>query len=272
MRSGVCLMYAFNQRVSPDGRKRVDLVDRYGSLMRNAYVMSGAGMPINVPVEKELSVTEYTKYPTVVVGFMGGDSTPIVLGALDIPDVTYTNERDTDTKYVEQSDGTRVMSNDADTDVATNISGMEDVMLAAPQGGRVIIKHDGRVAIAGNSISMQVGANSYMRISRDGDTAGRLPLVDPLADVLDSLGSKINDLQAELAELKGTLAGTFSIELDGLAVNPSSGAVTAISPLFPLTTARILDVIETTNEAIQPLDRSTIASATLRVGSDTEAG
>lgn len=269
MRSGVALMYAFNQRVTPDGRRRVDLVDRYGSIMRDAYVMSGAGMPISVPLEKEVPVANYLQYPTVVVGFMRGDTTPIVLGALDCRDITYTNSTDTDTQY-DFSGPDPVLTDNADENTDVDTIAMEEVVLASPRGGRVVLKHNGRVVLSGTSISLQLPVGSYLRISRGGDTSGRVPLVDPLVSLLDMMGSKINDLQAELAALKATLTGPFSILLDGVAADPQTRIVTAATPTFPLITASILDVTESTNQALQPIDPTTIAAATLRIGSDTE--
>lgn len=268
MRSGVALMYAFNQRVTPDGRKRVDLVDRYGSVVRNAYVMSGAGMPLSVPPEKDAAVGDYTKYPPVVVGFMRGDTTPIVIGSLDCAGITYTNETDTDTQYDFDGPEPR-LKDDADENTDIDTISMEEVALASPRGGRVVLKHNGRVVLAGTSISFQIPVGSYLRISRGGDTEGRVPLVEPLVSLLDDMGSKINDLQAELADLKATLAGSFSILLEGVAVNPQ-GAVVPSTPTFPLITASILDVSQSNNQALQPIDPTTIAAATLRIGSDTE--
>lgn len=269
MRSGVALMYAFNQRVTPDGRKRVDLVDRYGSIVRNAYVMSGAGMPVNVPLEKDVAIEDYTSYPVVVVGFMQGDSTPIVLGSLDCTGIKYTNDTDTDTKYDFSEEEPR-LTDDADTNIDESKISMEEVVLASPRGGRLILKHNGAAVLAGTCISLQIPVGSYIRLSRNGDTSGRVPLVQPLVNLLDEMGSKINDLQAEVASLRSTLFTSFSINLDGLTFDPNTGTVLTNTPTFPLITANILDVGLSTSTALQPIDGDTISSATLRISSDTE--
>lgn len=274
MNNGVCVMYAFNQKVDAGGRKRVDLVDRFGTTFRNAYVMSGAGLPLNVPIQQDNPDPDFKSYPAVVVGAMQGEPTPVVLGALDNANVTYTNESDTTTNYDEHALGGPKLTGDADVDTDTDVISMEEVALAAPQGGRLLLKRNGHAVIAGVGVSIQVLEGSYVRISAAGDTEGRIPLVDPVVEVLDNMSSKINDLQDEVRELRATLSSSFTIVLPSLLVDPTtsivtcptsivSGVVTALKSLIP-------EVGTSTSTPLQPLDPLTISSATLRVGSATE--
>lgn len=267
MRNGVAMMYAFNQHVTADGRKRVDLVDRYGTIFRSSYVMSGAGMPLSVPLEKEVPFTRYKEYPIVVVGFMQGEPKPVVLGALDNAGMAYSTATDTTTSYDEKSSEPR-LNDDADADLPTDVALMEEVALASPRGGRLLLKHNGRVVLAGLGISLQIPQGSYVRISSGGDTGGRIPLVDPLVDILKEMSDKINDLQEEVGALRLTLTSGFTAMLSGLTVRPD-GVVTAAPGVLPLP-VMIPQVGTSSSIPLQPIDPQTIASATLRVSSATE--
>ena len=269
MRNGVAMMYAFNQHVTADGRKRVDLVDRYGTIFRSAYVMSGAGMPLNVPLEKEIPFTRYKEYPLVVVGFMQGEPKPVVLGALDNAGVSYSTATDTTTNYDDKAAEPR-LSDDADADLPTDVALMEEVALASPRGGRLLLKHNGRVVLAGLGISLQIPQGSYVRISSGGDTGGRIPLVDPLVEILEEMADKINDLQDEVRSLRLTLMQGSMALISGVTVSPVDGGLTA-SPgaVLPLVIS-VPQVGSSTSIPLQPIDPQTVASATLRVSSATE--
>jgi hypothetical protein len=275
MTPGVSIMYACNQKVSSDGRRRVDLIDRFGNIVRNAYVMSGAGLPLNVPLEQETSPKEYTNYPQVVVGFMQGDPLPVVLGALDTPGVSYTRATETATDYDPDGFMGPKLTNKADADTDVNFRSMEEVVLAAPNGGRFILKRNGHAVIAGVGVSVQIPEGSYMRISAGGDTEGRVPLVDPLVERLNDMTDKINDLQDEVRTLRGLLSGGFELTTTTLVVVPPAGAgqpptVAPIPTGITVLTAFIGAVATSTSTPVLPLDSLTIASATLRVSSATE--
>lgn len=274
MTPGVSILYAFNQRVSSDGRRRVDLADRFGNIVRNAYVMSGAGLPLNVPLEQETDPKDYTSYPQVVVGFMQGDPLPVVLGALDTPGVSYTRDTETDTGYDPDAFMGPKLTDKVDEDSDTNFRSMEEVVLAAPNGGRVILKRNGHAVIAGVGVSMQLPEGSYVRISAGGDTAGRVPLSDPLKQVLDDMAEKINDLQDEVRTLRATLSSAFTILLPSLIVDPTTSVVTcptsAVTGIVVSIESSIPEISTSTSEPLLPLDPMTISSATLRVSSATE--
>jgi hypothetical protein len=281
MRNGVAMMYAFNQHVTADGRKRVDLVDRYGTIFRSAYVMSGAGMPLNVPLEKEVPFTRYKEYPLVVAGFMQGEPKPVVLGALDNAGVAYSTATDTTTNYDDTAAEPR-LTDDADADLPTDVALMEEVALASPRGGRLLLKHNGRVVLAGLGISLQIPQGSYVRISSGGDTGGRIPLVDPLVEILEEMADKINDLQDEVRSLRLQLTtGTLTL-LQNLAPIPVTPAVPAPPGALPTVALCVVPggvypqqtsfplVEASTSIPLQPIDPQTVASATLRVSSATE--
>lgn len=282
MTPGVSIMYACNQKVSSDGRRRVDLIDRFGNIVRNAYVMSGAGLPLNVPLEQETSPKEYTNYPQVVVGFMQGDPLPVVLGALDTPGVSYTRATETATDYDPDGFMGPKLTDKADVDTDVNFRSMEEVVLAAPNGGRFILKRNGHVVIAGVGVSMQIPEGSYVRISAGGDTEGRVPLVDPLVSVINDLSDKINDLQDEVRTLRATLSsGALGIlqNIAPIAVTPLAPAPPGALPTVALCIVpgglypqevQFADVGTSTSTPVLPLDSLTIASATLRVSSATE--
>lgn len=275
MTPGVSIMYAFNQKVSSDGRRRVDLADRFGNIVRNAYIMSGAGLPLNVPLEQETSPKDYSTYPQVVVGFMQGDPLPVVLGALDTPGVSYTRTTDTSTAYDPDGFLGPKLTDKADADTDLNFRSMEEVVLAAPQGGRLLLKRNGHAVIAGVGVSMQIPEGSYVRISAGGDTSGRVPLVDPLVSVINDLADKINDLQDEVRALRATLQGGFELTTTTLVVQPPTvpGAPQIVVPAptgLTVLSAFIGAVGTSTSEPVLPLDSLTIASATLRVSSATE--
>lgn len=269
MRNGVALMYAFNQHVTADGRKRVDLVDRYGTIFRSAYVMSGAGMPLNVPLEKEVPFTRYKEYPLVVAGFMQGEPKPVVLGSLDNAGIAYSTATDTTTNYDDKATEPR-LTDDADADLPTDVALMEEVALASPRGGRLLLKHNGRVVLAGLGISIQVPQGSYLRISAGGDTGGRIPLVDPLVDILKDMSDKINDLQDEVRSLRLTLTSGFTALISGVTVSPADGSLlTAPGAVLTLPIA-VPQIGVSSSIPLQPIDPQTVASATLRVSSATE--
>lgn len=282
MTPGVSIMYAFNQRVSSDGRRRVDLIDRFGHVVRNAYIMSGAGLPLNVPLEQETDPQDYTNYPQVVVGFMQGDPLPVVLGALDTPGVSYTRDTETETDYDPDAFMGPKLTNKADADSETNFRSMEEVVLAAPNGGRLILKRNGHAVIAGVGVSVQIPEGSYVRISAGGDTEGRVPLVDPLVEVINDMAEKINDLQDEVRSLRETLTTGTNMIMSGLQYYPVTTATTPPGSVMALAkvsamagtpvseTALFLEVGTSTSEPLLPLDSLTIASATLRVSSATE--
>jgi len=282
MTPGVSIMYAFNQRVSSDGRRRVDLIDRFGHIVRNAYVMSGAGLPLNVPLEQEKNLQDYPTYPQVVVGFMQGDPLPVVLGALDTPGVSYTNDTETKTNYDPDAFMGPKLTNDADADSDVDVRSMEEVVLAAPEGGRLILKRNGHAVIAGVGVSVQIPEGSYVRISAGGDTEGRVPLVDPLVEVIDDMAEKINDLQEEVRALREELTTGTNVLMSELQYYPVTTATTPPAAVMALAkvnamagvpvseTALFTDVGTSTSEPILPLDSLTIASATLRVSSATE--
>lgn len=274
MSAGVCIMYAFNQKVSSDGRRRVDLSDRFGRIIRNAYVMSGAGLPLNVPLEQETNAQDYTTYPQVVVGFMQGDPLPVVLGALDTPGVIYTSETDTDTNYDPDAFMGPKLTDKADSDSDIDARSMEEVVLAAPQGGRFLLKRNGHAVIAGVGVSVQIPEGSYVRISAGGDTQGRIPLVDPLVEVINDMASKINDLQDEVRALRDTLSTSFTILLPGLIVDPNTTLVSCpagkLTGFATVPESSIPEIGTSESEPLLPLDSLTIASATLRVSSVTE--
>jgi hypothetical protein len=279
MNNGVALMYAVNQRVSADGRKRVDLVDRYGRTIRNAYVMSGVGMPLNVPLEQETPPTDYTKYPQVVVGFMQGDPLPVVLGALDNSSVSYTSETSTDTYYDTDATGGPELKPAADADIEANTASMEEVVLAAPQGGRLILKRNGHAMLAGVGVSMQVPEGSYVRVSAGGDTSGRVALAKPLTDLLNDMTFKINDLQQEVADLRAQLMGPTSLNLLNVGVAPvqtSPPSPVPVQALVLLPAAvlplqgQLTDVGLSAGDTLPGVDVLTISSATLRISSVTE--
>lgn len=268
MTSGVCIMYAFNQKVTADGRRRVDLIDRFGSIIRNAYIMSGVGLPMSVPLESEIPISDYQKYPRVVVGSMSGEVLPIVLGALDNEDLTYTTETSPETNYDESDPDDSRLTNAADVDIPENVAGMEEVALASPRGGRLLLKHNGHAVLAGVGISMQIPSGSYVRVSAGGDTTGRVPLVEPLLRVIENMARTINALQDEVRALRLTLTGPFDLTLVGLAPTPS-GAVVA-GPGVLQVTALTTSVGQSTSTDLQPVDPLTISSATLRISSATE--
>lgn len=279
MTNGVALMYAFNQRVSADGRRRVDLADRYGRTIRNAYVMSGAGLPLNVPLEQETTVTDYTKYPQVVVGFMQGDPLPVVLGALDNISVTYARETNTDTYYDTESVQGPKLKAEADEDIDANVASMEEVVLAAPQGGRLMLKRNGHAMLAGVGVSVQMPEGSYMRVSAGGDTSGRVPLAKPLTDLLNEMSFKINDLQQEIASLRAQLMGPTSLNLVNVGVAPvqtSPPSPVPVQALVLLPAAvtpiqgQLTDVGLSEGNTLPGVDVLTISSATLRISSVTE--
>jgi hypothetical protein len=281
-------MYACNQKVAADGRRRVDLIDRFGNTTRSAYVMSGVGLPLNVPPAQEMNPKDYKSYPKVVVGMTEGDSLPIVLGALDTPEVSYTSQTDTNTGYEQNALFGPKLSNDADVDTDVNYRSMEEAVLAAPNGGRFILKRNGHAVIAGVGVSVQVPEGSYMRISAGGDTEGRVPLVDPLVERLNDMTDTINDLQDEVRELRLLLSTQVSVthRMVNLVPMPNPAAPTgpplhvlvSVDPLAPVLAATATALIEpvsidvgaSTSTPLAPLDSLTIASATLRVGSATE--
>lgn len=268
MNNGVAIMYAFNQKVTADGRRRVDLIDRYGHIIRDAYIMSGAGFPLNVPLQQETAPQDYTNFPRVVVGFMQGETRPIVLGSLDNRDVSYTPETDTNTHYDEEAFGGPKLTDEADVDVEENIASLEEVVLAAPDGGRLILKRNGYAVLAGIGVSVQLPTGSYMRVSAGGDTTGRIPLVEPLLNIIDQMAAKINDLQEEVAALQATLSGPFSMNLLGLTVTPTG--LVAVAPGILPAVATIEAITPSVPEPLLPVDALTVSSATLRVSSATE--
>jgi hypothetical protein len=277
-------MYAFNQKVTADGRRRVDLVDRFGNITRSAYVMSGAGLPLNVPPANETNPKDYTSYPQVVVGMMEGDALPVVLGALDTPEVSYTPVSETNTGYDAKGFLGPKLSNDADADSELNFRGMEEAVIAAPNGGRFILKRNGHAVIAGVGVSVQIPEGSYMRISAGGDSEGRVPLVDPLVAVMNDIIDTVNELQQEVTALRATLSSGVSIThpeitLLPITVPPKPDPVYVLAMVTPpvdptnvvfLNEVALLDVGTSSSEPLIPLDSLTIASATLRVSSATE--
>lgn len=273
MNNGICVMYAFNQKVDAGGRKRIDLIDRYGTIFRNAYVMAGAAMPLNVPIDNERTTGELDIYPSVIVGTMQGEPSPIVLGALDNINFYYDSEYDDETNYEETSDGESRLSDNADVDTDTGVIAMEEVALAAPQGSRLVLKRNGHAVLAGVGVSIQIPSGSYVRISAGGDTIGRIPLVEPLVAVIDQMAQKINALQDEVRALRDTLNDSFTITLPDLNIDPQTRVVVAApsaGAVFVNTLGFIADVGTSTSEDIQQLDPLTISSATLRVSSATE--
>ncbi len=283
MRDGVCIMYAFNQRVSSDGRKRVDLTDRYGAIVRNAYVMSGIGMPLNVPLESEVPVENYTDYPAVVVGFMRGEASAVVLGALDNHHVSYTSETNTASGYTLSEDGVTEDDQEANEDVAEDVISMEECVLAAPRGARVILKHNGQTVVAGQGVSVQMPEGMFMRVSSGGETMGRIPLVAPLLDVFDTFMDHINALQDEVRALRtelreGATGSGTTMVVDGYAPTKIFDATNTpyivLAQSLPGSTAdltvKLSSVGTSDSEDMTPVDPMPLTSATLRISSATE--
>jgi hypothetical protein len=278
-------MYAFNQRVSPDGRKRVDLTDRYGTVVRNAYVMSGIGLPLNVPLESEIPVENYTQYPPVVVGFMRGEPSAVVLGALDNHHVSYTSETNIYSGYETLEDGFVQDSPEANEDVAEDVISMEECVLAAPRGARVILKHNGQAVIAGQGVSVQIPEGTFMRVSAGGETMGRIPLVAPLMQVFDTFMDHINALQNEVRALRTELregssgTGGTRMILNGYALRSVTSQTgdtffvlaPALDPSGSQELVVTLPSVGTSDsEDMTPVDPMPLTSATLRISSAAE--
>jgi hypothetical protein len=276
-------MYAFNQRVSADGRKRVDLTDRYGTVVRNAYVMSGIGLPLNVPLESEIPVENYAQYPPVVVGFMRGEPSAVVLGALDNQHVSYTSETNISSGYETLEDGFVQDSPEANEDVVEDVISMEECVLAAPRGARVILKHNGQAVIAGQGVSVQIPEGTFMRVSAGGETMGRIPLVAPLMQVFDTFMDHINALQDEVRALRtelreGATGSGTTMVVDGYAPTKIFDATNTpyivLAQALPGSTAdltvKLSSVGTSESEDMTPIDPMPLTSATLRISSATE--
>jgi hypothetical protein len=286
MIGGVCLMYAFNQRVEADGRRRIDLMDRFGTVIRRAYVMSGVGLPINVPLEADTPIASYTSYPQVVVGFMPSDPVPVVLGALDNMNVSYVAGKNTDTHYVDDGMGYRYMGEEADENI--NIANVyaEECVLASPRGGRVILKHNGHAAIAGQCISLQVPEGSFIRLAAGGEATGRVPLVMPLVNVFDEFTDRINALQEEVKALRKELSagatdnGTTlalkgyipTLVVDGAGKSHTVLAVNMVAPETSTDLIVTLPAVGTSDtEDMASVDPMALAASTIRVTDITES-
>jgi hypothetical protein len=156
---------------------------------------------------------------------------------------------------------------------------MEEVALAAPQGGRLILKRNGHALVAGVGVSLQVPEGSYVRISAGGDTNGRVPLSSPLTDSLNEMRQKINDLQDEIAALREQLTGPTTLSLLNVMTVPVTTATVPPAPALALALvpaavlplqAQLTDVGLSTGQPMPSVDVLTISSATLRVSSVTE--
>lgn len=285
MIGGVSIMYAFNQRIEADGRRRIDLLDRFGAVIRRAYVMSGVGLPINVPLESDTPVSSYGSYPQVVVGFMPGDPTPVVLGALDNMNISYIPGKNTDTYYVDDGMGSRRMSEEANESIDISNVYAEECALASPRGGRVILKHNGHAVMAGQMISLQVPEGSFIRLSSGGEATGRVPLVMPLVNVFDGFTDRINALQAEVKALrqelsKGATDSGTTLALKGytptLVVDGAgkSHTVLAVNMVAPETSTDLIVTLPavgtSTTEDMAAVDPLVLSAATIRITDVTE--
>lgn len=252
------VMRAFNQRVTDDGRRVVDLMDSTGAVIRGAPTLSGVALPLTVPLEAEVALEDYSYLPYVLVLTDPGMPKPVVVGVMDNGQVLFS-----------AGDGapehTGGMDNPGDADDPLDQTRLEDAMIATP-GATMALRYTGEMVLAGTQLSVQVPRGGSVRMSEGGDTSERVPLagallayIRELRAAVVTLHEAVRDIQAEirlarpLTPARGdalvSVAGVVSGTLGPALLHPGPYPATATIPDF---------------------DEETLTAAILRISSRSE--
>jgi hypothetical protein len=253
------VMRAFNQRTTPDGRRVVDLLSASGEVIRSAPVQCALGLPLNVPLEGEVDISQYSYMPAVVVVAGASRQKPIVIGVLESPKLMYAAGN------AEEAASNSGLDDDRDVDDMLDSVYLEETVIPGPKGS-IAFRQSGKTVLSGETVSVQLPAGGYVRVSEDGDTTGRLPLVDPLSAYLQTLVDKINTLQRAVDALQAALVV--------VPIDPATSplAIPGIPPTpFPLTgSISILRSPVFFDTPAQGIDEAAVSAATLRISNRTE--
>lgn len=254
MRTGIA--YASNQRVTHQGYRVCDITYRDGTTVVGVAIAADIASPLSIP-----RADQATNVPApavrVLVVWGTGEPKPTVVRALDSPKVLYKAgdfER-------EGGNGGREDGDDVDDDLVFTY--MEETRLPGPQGD-IIMRQDGTTVMACYTLSIQVPAGRYVRISEAGDSDGRTMLSAPTTDKLQSMVDTINELRSAVLDMQERLLLlTVAADNSTMATAPTGGPVTG--------TLRILQTPVYTGAAEAPVDSPALTSAAIHLSTRTEA-
>lgn len=253
MRTGIA--YASNQRITHQGYKVCDLTYRDGTTVVGAMIAADIATPLSIPRGDE-STNVPAPAVRVLVVWGTGEPKPTVVRALDSPKILYKAgdfEREGGTGGKEDGD-------DVDDDLVFTY--MEETRLPGPQGD-IIMRQDGTTVVACYTLSIQVPAGRYVRISEAGDSDGRVLLSAPTADKLQSMVDTINELRDAVMQLqKQLLLVTLSAANSTMMTGPTGGPVTG--------TVSILQTPVYTGAAEAPVDTPALTAASIHLSTRTE--
>lgn len=245
---------AFNQRVTPDGRRVVDVVMQNGTTVRGVAVMSGVALPLQVPLESEVPLTDYSYYPRVLVVYDGYTRKPVVVGAMDSRKVVYQPGGDDDTPTSGATD-----PDDVDDD--TGVTFLEEARLDVANA-EVVLRNTGKAVIRAGMVSLQVPPGGYLRISEAGDTAERTVLAGPVLAKMQQMVDTINELRQAVLDLQNALLlVTVAPPANSTLTTPTGGQVTGTlniitSPVYTGLPEEDVDDLALTAAAIHMSARS----------------
>lgn len=248
-------MRALNQRVTPEGRRVVDLVDDDGTTIIGAPTLSGAALPLTVPLESESAPGTYQYYPEVLVGIRPGQAKPVVLGVMDNGRVLFKAREE-----AEEYTGGASDPEDVDDDVQWTY--LEDAMVASPKAA-LALRHTGEATLEATRVNVQIPEGGVVRVSEGGNTSGRYPLAGPLLAYIRELRGSVVELRQAVLDLQAALQRPRLANENGGALTSPAGAVTGTvgaplgSPVY-------------SGEPTPDFDEPTLTSAILRVSTRVE--
>ena len=254
MANGVMVMRAFNQRVTENGRRVVDLLDSFGSFYASAPVMSHVSFPLYVPRATD---TEVTYYPEVVVGFAQGEHRPIVIGAMDSYDVLYAPG---ESEGPATTAGVGDLRQADDDDAYTYL---DEVCLSTVGGGAMFrLRNGGKALLRSPDISLQVGSGGLLRISDGRDGLHNVATSLAVTTQFNTVAAKLRELQQRIDEL--------SLALANVVVTPATSTLSVIIPGLPPTIIPVLGTLVITphrslREPSQDIADDQLASPTVWV-------
>ncbi len=146
---------ACNQRVTPAGRRVVDLVMRDGSFARGAAVLGGKSLPIHVPLETEVPTDAYQYFPRVLAVADEYTGAYYVVDIVDNPKAVYYKEK--------PPTNAAGMTDPDDVDDDTTYTLLEEARVDAGTSA-VILRREGAAVIAASTLSVQLHTAGYVRL------------------------------------------------------------------------------------------------------------
>jgi len=173
---------------------------------------------------------------------------------MDSPVILFNDASETETS-------TSGIADVRDVGVDLAFTQLEEYRVASSSNVTLALRRDGKAVVQADTFNAQLSSDGFLRISQGDNSDGRVPLVDPLAEKLQSMTDTINELRQAVLDIQSAMAPT--ILAPGL-VSATGGVVTG--------TLTILLAPVYTGTAEPAVDSSAMTAACMKVSSRTEEG